>query len=95
MHCTEIQFSGHALRQMFARRISVQDALDVIEKGETVSDYPDDTPYPSRLILGWIHDRPLHVVVGRNPDIGQCTVITAYEPEKEIWTNDFRRRKSE
>lgn len=29
-------------------------------------DYPDDTPYPSRLLLGWHNNRPLNIVVADN-----------------------------
>ena len=34
----------------------------VLESGEAIAEYPDDTPYASRLVLGWAGPRPLHVV---------------------------------
>jgi uncharacterized protein DUF4258 len=61
---------------------------------QTVEDYPDDTPYPSRLVLGWNGRRPIHVVVADNLDDNENIVITVYEPDPEEWEPDFRRRKT-
>ena len=49
----KLVFRVHALRRMFERQLSVEDVEAVIDSGETIEDYPDDTPYPSRLVLGW------------------------------------------
>ena len=66
----------------------------VIARGETIEDYPDDTPYPSRLVLGWDGPRPIHVVVADNADDDENIVITAYEPDPAEWESDFKRRKT-
>jgi hypothetical protein len=58
-----------------------------------VEDYPDDTPYPSRLVLGWSSSRPIHVVVADNVDEQENIVITVYEPDLLEWEPDFKRRK--
>jgi hypothetical protein len=78
---------------MFERRISTDDVKAVIGSGETIEDYPDDRPYPSRLVLGWRGARPLHVIVADNLSENELIVITAYEPDPELWEADFRRRK--
>jgi hypothetical protein len=78
---------------MFERRISINDVNAVVGRGETIEDYPDDKPYPSRLLLGWRGARPLHVVVADNLSENELIVITAYEPDPELWEADFRRRK--
>ena len=54
-----------------------------------MEDYPNDTPYPSRLVLGWSGRRPIHVVVADNVDSGENIVITAYEPDSSEWEPDF------
>jgi hypothetical protein len=36
---------------MFERNISENEVLSVINKGKTIQDYPDDKPYPSKLVL--------------------------------------------
>jgi hypothetical protein len=63
------------------------------EAGEVVERYPDDQPYPSRLLLGWRKGRPLHVVGAENTSANEMVVITAYEPDRAQWEADFRRRK--
>jgi Domain of unknown function (DUF4258) len=76
------------------RNISEPEVRHVIATGETVEDYPDDTPYPSRLLLGWHGQRPLHVVVADNADDKENIVITVYEPDLTEWESDFKRRKT-
>jgi len=41
----KLTFRVHALERMFDRRISVEDVLDVLERGEIIEQYPDDQPY--------------------------------------------------
>jgi len=52
MSADRITFRVHAVRRMFRRAISVEDVRRVLADGETIEDYPDDKPYPSRLLLG-------------------------------------------
>lgn len=59
-----------------------------------IENYPDDTPYPSKLMLGWVHNRPIHVVVADAGDESLWVVVTAYEPDANLWEDDFRRRKT-
>jgi len=77
---------------MFERRIGRDDVLAVVEGGRAVEDYPDDKPYPSRLMLGFRGDRPIHVVEADNPDDGEIIII-AYEPDPNQWDARFLRRK--
>ena len=85
-------FRVHAIQRMFQHRISEEDVRRVVESGETIRDYPDDTPYPSRLMLGWLESRPVHVVAAEDAESGKTFIITAYEPDPELWDSDFRRR---
>lgn len=78
---------------MAQRAIGEADVRRIIESGTTIEEYPNDKPYPSRLLLGWIGDRPLHVVVADSVEQQQVVVITVYEPDTERWTADFTRRK--
>jgi len=94
MDCDEIIFSRHALMQMFARSISKDQVVEVIKNGEIITDYPDDNPYPSKLLLDFIDDeQPLHVVLGYDVDGSKCIVITAYQPDLKIWESDFKTRR--
>jgi hypothetical protein len=78
---------------MFQRRISDQEVRHVIETGETIETYPEDSPYPSRLVLGWYGLRPLHVVVADNAMEQETIVITVYESSQDQWEEGFRRRR--
>ena len=87
-----VVFRVHALQRMFQRSVSTEDVQDVLENGDTIESYPDDTPYPSRLLLGWCAGRPLHVVAADNDEDGETIVITVYEPNPALWSADYRRR---
>lgn len=89
----KLTFRIHAIQRMFERQISPEDVRFAVESGETIQEYPDDTPYPSRLILGWKSQRPIHVVVADNEPGNEKIVVTVYEPDPNQWTDDFKRRK--
>jgi hypothetical protein len=88
----KIIFRTHAIIRMFQRRINEKDVRSVLETGENIELYPDDTPYPSRLVMGWLESRPLHVVVADNIADNEKVVITVYEPEQDKWSKNFKRR---
>ncbi len=90
----KLVFRVHALRGMFERKIRVEDVRAVVETGETIEHYPDDVPYPSRLVLGWRGSRPLHVVVAENAAVGEGIIVTVYEPDPSIWQSGFKVRKT-
>lgn len=88
-------FRVHAVRRMFERGIGTKEVRHVLRTGELVESYPDDLPYPSRLVLGWIESRPIHVVAAENEESGEAVIITVYEPDPTLWESDFRRRKKQ
>jgi hypothetical protein len=91
--CGELRFSRHAVQRMFERNISVDDVREVILTGETIEAYPDDQPWPSRLVLLRRDDRVLHAVIAEAP--GEiCYIIIVYEPDPNRWTPGFRSRKA-
>ena len=65
----------------------------VIQSGTTIESYPEDTPYPSRLVLGWDRDRPIHVVVADNLLDEETIIITVYQPDPMRWNARFSRRQ--
>lgn len=89
----KLVYRTHAIERMYERYISKQDVRHVLEHGEVIEDYLEDIPYPSRLVLGWIEGRPLHVVAANNDDMGETIIITVYEPDSSLWESDFRRRR--
>jgi hypothetical protein len=89
----KVTYRIHALRRMFERGITEADARSVLDGGEVIAIYPDDRPYPSRLLLGWWNNRPLHVVAAYNAREEKQIVITVYEPDPALWRDGFTRRK--
>ncbi len=79
---------------MESRGISVSDVLHVLASGETIEQYPDDTPFPSALILARVGERSLHVVAARDAANDLIYVVTAYEPDSNEWDAEFRRRRT-
>ena len=88
----DVVFSVHATKRMFERSISVDDVICVLQSGEEIEDYPNDWPYPSRLLLGWRNGQPLHVVVAENAAADGLVVVTLYEPDPAKWDSEFKRR---
>jgi len=86
-------FRVHALQRMFQRRISAADVQRVLATGKLIETYPDDRPYPSRLVLGWLGSRPIHVVAADNEGQQEAIVITVYEPDPTRWEPGFERRR--
>jgi len=84
----------HAIRRMAERDISRAEVEQAIAQGETIQSYPDDKPYPSRLLLANVKGRPLHIVVAWNAADRESIVITVYEPDPAEWDEDFKRRKT-
>lgn len=79
---------------MFERNITDDDVLAVLADGETIERYDDDKPYPSRLILGFRGDRPLHVVTAYNDAEDETIVITVYVPDPARWDSTYRQRRT-
>ena len=93
MNQPRLVFRVHAIQRMFQRRISVDEVRRVIVSGETIENYPDDKPFPSRLILGWNGPRPIHVVTAENAVAQETIVITVYQPDETEWEFGFRKRR--
>ncbi len=92
LNCSGLLFSDHVLKAMITRLISVYEVEEVIHHGEVIKSYPTDRPYPSYLMLKFVDGRPLHIVVGKNPETSECIIITCYEPDPQIWLPDFKEK---
>lgn len=93
MRYNRVIFRVHAVQRMFGRGIEKDEVLEVLRDGEVIERKPDDLPYPSHLMLGFVDGRPLHVVASDDPVEQATVVITAYAPDPDEWDQWFRRRK--
>ena len=92
MRNEKITYRLHSVKRMFERKISAEEVRYVLETGEVIEEYPDDTPYPSRLILGCYKGRIIHVVAANNRLDEEIIVITVYEPDPSEWDLECRKR---
>lgn len=81
----------HSRKRFAERGIGIDDIGFVFRTGEIIEQYPDDTPFPSCLILGYSGERVLHVVA--SIDEALVYIITAYAPSPEKWQADMKTRK--
>ena len=84
-------YREHAIQRMFERDIFEVDVEESIKNGVIIEEYFDDKPYPSFLALS-LNKKPLHVVFAKNGEKNEIIIITAYYPDKEKWSNDYKRR---
>jgi len=88
-----IEWQRHSLERMFERRISREQVKQSIVNGTIIEEYPDDTPYPSALFLGWFEGKPLHVVAAYDAEFGRLHIITAYIPDLGHFETDYKTRR--
>lgn len=93
LNTISVEWRIHALQQMSVRNISRAEVLEILFSGETIESYPEDIPYPSFLLKGFVKERPLHVVIAYADHLNVIFVVTAYEPDNQKWDSEFRRRQ--
>ena len=87
-----IEVTRHALDRFMKRGINYSDVKSAIMTGEIIEPYPDDYPHPSCLILGaTLKQSLIHVVVGCAEK--RLWIVTAYYPDIEMWSDDYKTRK--
>ena len=90
----QLLFLPHTIRQMSRpdRMISATEIATVVKTGKVIEDYPEDSRGHSCLMLGFGNGgRAIHVVCA--PKNEYLAIITAYLPDPDQWTSDFRGRQ--
>jgi hypothetical protein len=77
---------------MFKRNISLDEVKFILDKGEVIREYQDDKPYPSFLLHAFLDLRPLHLIVAKDFETGNCILVTVYEPDKNVWSTDYKTK---
>ena len=93
MNAQNLVFSRHAIQQMFLRRISKKEVDSVVAYGEVIEENPEDTPFPSYLLLDFVEGKPIHVVFSYDESTDTGYVVTAYIPDPNLWRDNFRSRR--
>jgi uncharacterized protein DUF4258 len=90
----EIRISEHGYDELSADGILVRDVLLGVANAVLIEDYPDYFKGPCVLVLQRGQSRqPVHVVWGIPKNATTpAVVVTAYKPEPDMWSDDFRTR---
>ncbi|MCX6022365.1 MAG: DUF4258 domain-containing protein [Chloroflexi bacterium] len=87
----DVYLTEHSVQQGIEQSILEAEVLEAILAGKVIEDYPSFYIGPACLILGYTAERrSLHVVCStQNP----VAIITAYEPNLDLWEEDLRTRR--
>ena len=89
-----INFKKHALVRIVERKISIQEVEEALSNCSIIESYSEDKPLPSYLVIGFTkNERPLHILVALDKIEGYIWIITVYEPDQTIWSNQMTKRK--
>jgi len=91
----EILISNHGYSELAEDNIFVRDVILSIHEAVVIEDYPEFGKGSCVLLLQTDREgRPIHTV--RGIPLGKkspAVLITAYKPDIEKWSEDFKRRK--
>jgi hypothetical protein len=90
----EIRVSEHGYEELAADGIVVRDLVAGLRTAEPVEEYPEYPKGPCVLLLHRDSGgRPVHALWGIPRGLpGPAVLVTAYRPEPDRWTQDFKRR---
>jgi hypothetical protein len=90
-----VRVSQHAIAELNADAITLDDILESAPSAILVEDYASAWKGPSVLALHRARDgRALHVVWGfARGTTSPAVLVTAYRPDPDRWAADFLRRR--
>ncbi len=94
LHNNLYRITKHATLVRLKRDIKMNELKQALFNGEIIERYPDDQPYPSCLVLGWLsYGDHIHIVCSRGESEPALRIVTVYEPEDDKWDSDYKTRK--
>ena len=91
-----ILYSRHARSEMANEEfgeVREHEVSETVLNGKVIEEYPEDRPYPSRLIYGaTATGRPLHVLCAHDVEDNLVIIVTVYHPDPAKWIENERRK---
>lgn len=84
--------SLHADDERLADGLTILELESALNHCEMIEQYPDDPRGESCLALGFVSDKPIHVVCGKNR-AGHLVLITVYIPSMPKWKDPHTRNR--
>ena len=90
-----VVISEHGYEELAQDDILVKEIVSGVTQAIEIENYPDYPKGPCILVLQEDKDKnPIHVVWGVPKGAQEPAVlVTAYRPDPERWSEDFKRRK--
>jgi hypothetical protein len=88
-----ILWTYHINMRMKNRFVSRQMIIESVRNYEIIESYPDDKYLPSYLVYSSFQQAIFHVLFGVDVENTNIRVITAYRPNPNEWSQDFKRRR--
>ena len=83
----------HAAFELAQDRIDETELLAATRNGEVIEDYLTLKPCPACLVLGRAFPgQPIHAVWAYAATDARAILVTAYRPDPDLWSTDFRQR---
>lgn len=88
----QFHISTHVQKRMLKRGITLDQILEVIQRGDIIEQYPGRKPYPACLVMSQqVTGEPLYVVCAYDGKI--VYIITAHWMDPKKWIDPWTRRK--
>jgi hypothetical protein len=84
--------STHAYQEAADEKIDIAEIRDAILNDEMLEQYADTGRGESCLILGFVDERPIHVICGWRRE--SIVIITVYVPKLPKFQDPWTRRRS-